>query len=743
MIEIKHTLHSDDPNGCLVCVTIMAAMKKPLVAKKSSASVIAALETVLVGSVKEIDESDEDEVTPLEEHCGEADCESCDEKYGSAKSEDGYTLCGAKCEDHGKDCANYKEMGHVHPGGHNSACCLWDGNWRPRLVKQSVAEPTNTVFVDKPQTQKARGIRLTRYYGVPTSCVLNAKRVTEVSLEGYSESSKLGSLPAFARPCPMRPRPGFVESRMVNNWPEIVSLAHETVVEDPDGEIVLVPRIDNCVASAVVTEGMITIGQGNDGATSGRDSTTLFIAPHGEHIFDSIKLKEAGILENAHYELVITEGFAAYIVQLRDGPRVEQQLDYVPEETVVKSVVKAEGSLLEWERRFNERDLTASGVVIWHPGGSIGSHYGLHAIQHGVPVVTTHEPQVGDVLSCAKTVMPLSAQDVLRGIAIVDQYAGDCSKPFNENIGQLACRLVVTTLHNSPYLRNTKEGQVIIGMALNCALRLSLMAVAGEHRNRRVSERNGTARSLIYAAAWAQPMIVRRRLYRLHKAYMAGRWRKGYGGKPWAECTEATVRLMNAVQQFIRLNGQQQLDEAMLALNHLVTTAHNNGFFLSKFMSSNEFNYAASFNEKWFLTKASSSLAWAIELIKSASEDVVIDSAWRKMRRLGVPHVSKQTVAKPAVGEAEPPAVESVQYHAQGIIRDEVLHVQWTPSTSPERKYNVCNIPLPIPQDEAEEWLRYYPKTKSHASEKMYYKLSMNGPNDLFAFGEFFNPNDY
>src|ERR1700733_7280485 len=83
------------------------------------------------------------------------------------------------------------------------------------------------LFQTSPQTQKARGLaalaRLGVIASVPPFQVYRAREVSPSQLVGY-----------FSRPCPMRPRHGFVDSREGRTVEEGAGLIKETLDADDD-----------------------------------------------------------------------------------------------------------------------------------------------------------------------------------------------------------------------------------------------------------------------------------------------------------------------------------------------------------------------------------------------------------------------------------------------------------------------------------------------------------------------------
>ena len=135
----------------------------------------------------------------------------------------------------------------------------------------------------KPRTQKARGIFLlagmdSGWLSQKASLITNESQVGTVP---WSDSAM------FARPCPVRPRHGFVESRLVHNRAQLLGVWKEATQEDPEAEVILMPFL-KAKGNAVVTAKMIAIGPGHDGATAGKNCLEIPISGFQESQFPAI-----------------------------------------------------------------------------------------------------------------------------------------------------------------------------------------------------------------------------------------------------------------------------------------------------------------------------------------------------------------------------------------------------------------------------------------------------------------------
>jgi len=199
------------------------------------------------------------------------------------------------------------------------------------------------------------------------------------------------SLPTFARPCPERPRHGFVESRRVSNVKELLEIFVEARIADPAAEVILMPQ---CTAkmSAVATDAGVTWGLGNDGVTAGGRQWDI-PCPNGAltkriHLWSGQYRED--IKGGAFLEIVEDKGTPT-IVQVRDGPVIAKATgNFIPEKdyrvTHVIYLPNYESSnLLEWERKIQE---APKGSVLVLADTGLSSHFAVHGIVHNLAVIT-------------------------------------------------------------------------------------------------------------------------------------------------------------------------------------------------------------------------------------------------------------------------------------------------------------------------------------------------------------------
>jgi hypothetical protein len=417
-------------------------------------------------------------------------------------------------------------------------------------------------------TQKARGVLALADSEYPT---MSARAFA--SLETLRQYGRFTAWPRFARPCPVTPQHGFVESRIVQSVDEALDVFREARAADPQAELLLMPPIP-AVCSAILTPGALVLGPSHDGATSGRNAITL---PIRSDLRTSPQLlRIAGVTDHPYFEVVVQEasfgGELPFVVQLRNGPALPTGVDYVPRRITVQSVVVADGDLIEWGERCKQ---FTPGTVVDHYGGSLASHYGVHCILHGIPILTSRHPQVGDCLQ-PSTRSALDLDLLLQGFHTA---MADPEWHWTQDLS-----LVLFGLHNMAWLDASGPGATLLGMSLAYALRLSTLAVAGEARHYRRVRKGKDSRNRVYVRVWGRPYTYIRRLPLYHQQFTDyGRWGSSYGGFAWAKCTEATMDLWNAIYYLVATPSTSTYSAAMAALNVTVNMAHNNGFFLNKF----------------------------------------------------------------------------------------------------------------------------------------------------------------
>jgi hypothetical protein len=413
--------------------------------------------------------------------------------------------------------------------------------------------------------------------------------------------------PLFARPCPTKPRHGFLESVKVDSKAELVQLLKKAQELDADAELMLQPFRGTMKGSFILTPTTLTLGPGHDGATSGRDTVTLRLAP-GTHLVNDYTCKIAGIDagEAGYIEGVGVD--SPTLVQLRGGPQLAGTVDYIPPKGVtVKHIhqVKSTDDLLAWEEEVTK---LAPGTVVWHPGGSVACHFGVHCVINEVAYVTSSKPEIGQRL-VATDVQTINTEAVRNGIAI---GMHDVTTAWKHALN-FAC----FALHNFSVERNEK-GSYLIGVSAAYFYKLLTAMCLGEFRHRANRAHKDTwldsvtdyredhsfiqtdDRNAIYALVWHKPGDYRAGLLEASRSYLGEKWCQGYGGPMWGMCSVAALRLANALIAVNERPTQRRVKQLITEVNNVVNLAHNNGWVFNKIATST-FDSAASGNRHFLL----------------------------------------------------------------------------------------------------------------------------------------------
>ena len=128
------------------------------------------------------------------------------------------------------------------------------------------------------RTQKAQGFYHLQCKSGGRICPIagNGAHVLMASeiLQEPGEINEYTRSSGFARPCPVRPRHGFVDSRPYTGRGALKSIFLEAKEVDPEAELIIMPFLSGKF-SGIITPNSLTIGQGHAGATAGTGSVHL------------------------------------------------------------------------------------------------------------------------------------------------------------------------------------------------------------------------------------------------------------------------------------------------------------------------------------------------------------------------------------------------------------------------------------------------------------------------------------
>lgn len=438
------------------------------------------------------------------------------------------------------------------------------------------------------RTQKAKGLKALseQAYNVPSH--------TFYEIERFKTEKELQSLVGkFVRPCPVTPRHGFVDSRSVKTLSEAKQVISEAAKADPLAEIIAMPFIE-ATHSGIWTEGQLSVGSGNDGATSGRESLIIPVqgTPDNQRGFKWEKLlKDAGITESPYVELLWTRTdyeagkYLTNYVQLRNGPKLPDSIDFIPTKMLVAEIVKAEGDLLEWESKVKT---FKPGTVVYHPGGTLASHYAVHAFLSGIPVLISREPVVGETLEPNTTTPEPDISKLRSGF-----FVGCTSKKIDT---AQAVYVMLSGCHSTTKWLGRCD--FLLGLAMGCTYRLLVTACLGEFRHRdRGNEAVAGAghnsgcvptRETIYRTAWNKTLwsTSREKYLAALNSFDKESWRGSLGGPKWFLLSRWAGVMFNSL-----LDGD--IKQSLEYLNKAVNSVHNGGWTFNKFADDSAMNMAA------------------------------------------------------------------------------------------------------------------------------------------------------
>jgi hypothetical protein len=480
----------------------------------------------------------------------------------------------------------------------------------------------------KYRTQKVIGIQDMRTYHIPgISQLFDNLTILPYSLPLCSIKGK------FARPAPMTPRHGFVESRVVQSWVDLLNLYRETLEADPDGELIIMDQFTGDF-SAVATNAGISWGIGNDGATTGAAGTVTIPSAVGVElwnrtIFASRDFRDFGVTECVYLEIVqnvedknsINSKEELYLVQRRNGPEVPTTVDYIPQDMKIKTILDPKDykeNLLKWEMVIKEHK-GKPGIVVSHKGGTLSSHFAVHAIENNIPVVCSKNVYVGKTLEKVGDDIPKLSDTDLK--ALSRSVLKWLNKKYISAENKNECRNILYTAIGSVHSMSRWDNSPMLmqfrAIAIASLIRFLNAAVAGElrHWDRHGPGRDGdededgdeeesysggkTMRTTLKCAKYLRtdrgrtriwkpyldPLALSTRLKTLNNIYLdfgEEGWNSSYGGNCWQDVTLALINLVKATMLFVRKPIQANWTEVMLTLNTALHTAHNNGLAVTK-----------------------------------------------------------------------------------------------------------------------------------------------------------------
>lgn len=482
------------------------------------------------------------------------------------------------------------------------------------------------------KTQKAKGYQFlggSPLDGVKTPTLYRSYLLPQNDISFY-DGVDWDSGQWFGRPCPVTPRHGFVESRVIKGNDDANALLAEARREDPKAELLIAPKLSG-LYSGIATNVGVTWGMGNDGVT-GNGSSTVHIptpsTPKGKWLksfkTDYPSYAPPPLKGTAYIELVEGDG-CVHAVQYRDGPEQPVTQDYIPRKTVVTEVLSPDTDLLRWERTLKRVKPTSGVVVQLSPGAALSSHAAVHAIALGIPVVNSYWVVVGDTLIPAPhRVKPLKKQDYKHISDAMGHwsYLNRTSPDTRRDNCQVNAGLLLTsiaTIHAMGEWDNTPLLNSYRAIAIPTIVRFMAKAALGElrHWDDKGPGRNGddmettisfhstllsaAERTTVYEGVSKMPLdMVRKHLVTAvedfnHKGWIGNSRDKrrpseyAYGGPAWAAVASSAIDLIDALLAFRAKPNSHTWGFLTVAANNSIHTAHNGGFALNKWVNDRAF----------------------------------------------------------------------------------------------------------------------------------------------------------
>ncbi len=416
--------------------------------------------------------------------------------------------------------------------------------------------------------------------------------------------------PVFCRPCPNTPRHGFVNSRPVSNWMEVVEMLQKATALDHDkiAEVILSPVLTGKF-SAVATGAGVTWGPSNDSVTSGTSTDIVTLPVKVSHTSWRNACKKmiyshpVGFRMPDHPYLELVEDHQKVrLVQIRGGPAQPQGVNHIPKNMMVHYVLEASPTfdLLEWEARVAA---AAPDTVVYAPGMSLSSHYCVHAIARGIPVITDTCPEIGDELSASRNrPKPLRVVDYKQlAKYITTNLTNDMDTQQDPGWQAFAVLTAVATVQaqfcwgQQPHLLRMR------GLAIATLLKAAYAASCGELRHwdsrhgpggkppvlemdgKFMSKERNSIYLQVFKGKFTSKKLARLLEIAVHD-FSHPDWSGSFGGREWANVARCGRQLARASDEFRHIPSAAKWALVIEAANRLINTSHNCGKCLTKWV---------------------------------------------------------------------------------------------------------------------------------------------------------------
>ena len=454
--------------------------------------------------------------------------------------------------------------------------------------------------------------------------------------EGEPSFAKSITFPCFARPCPMTPRHGFVDSRVVRTAKEALDLLAETLRADPRGEMILMPRYTGTY-SAVANNAGIVWGFGNAGVTSGGGDGGLFIpAPVAVLVWRDLTCHpNAGVKDCPYVELVEDKG-RVRLVQLRDGPaQTGAHGDYIPREMVVENVIRpgeVSHDLMKWDKLV--RNAPPGTVAVLPDTMTRFSHFAVHCLTSRVPIIFGELPLSGTRLIPSPDEPPARftrgdyehiAHVILSRLLNREPIRARGENPPEIDVDAPCVTTSIGVCHAMPGWGTEPHLLRLRGEGVAACFRYSATACVGEirHYYRVGPGKYGSSkpppatdmklvlgpegytqflgkdgvrigRDTTYTAMSLLSLPVQiRLLLQARDDFQKRAWNSSFGGKSWAEAAFQTAWLGRSIIAFCNRPNSTTWRRLQFRYNATLHACHNNGKVLTKWVSMSALNGGA------------------------------------------------------------------------------------------------------------------------------------------------------
>ena len=488
------------------------------------------------------------------------------------------------------------------------------------------------------RSQKARGIR-----ALAGSSRSEAKECTKTlllqdeltELDEFVMRSAFDNYPVFVRPCPSKPRPGFVDSCVCYSAQAVREVIQNIVEKAPEEQIecVVMKPID-AEYSGIISRSGLALGPGHNGATAGKSIYVPFECD--EKTFQAIagitgdRWDSAHVEGDPHIEFVRGKDSVLRYVQLRGGPKAPSTRVFAPSVMKIKHVRVLEDEPLfvnddtiGWESYCKEG--FDDGTVFWLKSASPSSHYALHLLANNVPFVLGEPaPHEGDVLE---------PQNEQRDESDYKQIAFVATREVKHEMFSQAMRLGFSVLHGYTQIGRTPAANIVIGRAVAYTVRMAAACCIGETRHGRANVKKGWKLPAWYDGTTfnCDRVQVYRQAFGLNMSELYGymeacvkifgmKWQSSYGGPKWQTCAETTRDTIKCVLDFAYEPGKATWDALLGKWNALVNCVHNGGPLLNKVLSTSVMHEASVKPQYVFQQKEVFDLLWEDPLVQACIE---------------------------------------------------------------------------------------------------------------------------